>query len=58
MKNYYQLISVAAIKGVMLNLDAAAKRILRHNGKSLTGGGLTRGRAEIILGSALGTNKF
>ena len=43
---------MAAIKGVVFNIDAAAKRILRNNGGKITSGGITRSRAETILGSA------
>ena len=50
---YVQLLSVAMMKGVVYNLDAAAKAIIRNNGKdSQTRGLLTTGRAEILLSSA------
>ena len=51
---YIQLLSVAVMKGVVYNLDAAAKAIIRNNGKdSQPRGLLTTGRAEILLSSAL-----
>ena len=55
--NYSQLLSVAAMKGIVYNIDRAAKVIIRHNGRDLSRrGSLTTGRAEVLLSSALGAD--
>ena len=51
---YYQLLSVAAVKGVVNCLDRAALRILhRHGRRSGRGPPLTHARAEALLGSSI-----
>ena len=52
LNNYYQLISVSLMRGVVININSAAKRIIRYNGRSLHNSKfLTQGRAECLLGS-------
>ena len=51
---YYQLLSVALMKGIVLNINNAAQRVLQHNGR-LKGGGrgsLSTARAQGLIGRA------
>jgi hypothetical protein len=51
---YYQLISVAAVKGVVNCLDRAAQRILAgHGRKAGRGPPMTHARAECLIGSSI-----
>jgi len=51
---FMQRLSIAVMKGVVYNIDGAAKAILRNNGRDLQRkGSLTTGRSEVLLSSAL-----